>query len=188
MARSPQEMAASMIANLETKTGKPLADWIVITRASGLEKHGQIVKLLKTEHGITHGFANLIAHESLGSSAVQAKSGDDLVAAQYADAKAGLRPIYDALAHCVATFGTDVELSPKMRYVSLRRAKQFGLIQASTRTRVDLGINLKGEAPTGRLEAAGSWNGMVSHRVRLTDPDQVDNEVIAWLRDAYERA
>ena len=65
MAKSPEEMAASMIANLKEKTGKTLPQWLKITKAAKLEKHGQIVKMLKSDHGVTHGFANLIAHETL---------------------------------------------------------------------------------------------------------------------------
>ena len=66
--------------------------------------------------------------------------------------------------------------------------KQFGLIQPSTKTRVDVGLNLKGTAPTERLEASGSFNAMVSHRVRLASVDEVDGELIGWLRQAYEGA
>lgn len=183
MAQSPEEMAATMIANLPEKTGKPLAEWQAIVAASGLEKHGQIVKLLKTEHGMTHGFANLVAHKSLTASA-PAPTGDDLVAAQYAK-KQDLRPIYDALVEQVRHFGDDVELAPKKSYVSLRRNKQFGLIQPSTKTRIDVGIQLKGEAPTQRLEILG---GMVSHQVRITSQDDIDDELIGWLRRAYDAA
>lgn len=185
---SPEEMAAKMIANMAEKTGKPLADWLAITRASGLAKHGQIVKLLKSEHGMTHGFASLVAHQTLESGSMNVADKGSLVDTQYGGAKAGLRPIYDALAERIAAFGSDVVLSPKKSYVSLRRNKQFGLVQPSTRTRVDVGINLKGDAPGRRLEASGKWNDMVSHRVRVTDAAQVDDELIGWLRDAYERA
>jgi hypothetical protein len=72
--------------------------------------------------------------------------------------------------------------------VSLRRAKQFALVQPSTATRVDLGVNLKGVEPAGRLEASGSFNAMVSHRIRLESAEEVDDEVVGWLRDAWERA
>lgn len=96
MAQTPEEMAASMIANLEEKTGKNLAEWLEITRNSGLEKHGQIVKLLKSEHGMTHGYANLVAHETLREGTEQPTE-DDLVDSQYSGAKADLRPIYDSL-------------------------------------------------------------------------------------------
>ena len=186
MPKSPEEMAQSMIANMPEKTGKPLDEWLAIAKASGLEKHGQIVKHLKTEHGMTHGFANLVAHSHL--SAGQAGSNDDPVDLQYAGAKAHLKPIYDAITERVRKLGNDVEVSPKKSYVSFRRTKQFALIQPSTRTRVDLGINLKGEAPEGKLEASGSFNQMVSHRVRLESLDDIDSDVEGWLKRAYQNA
>ena len=78
-----------------------------------------------------------------------------------------------------------MEIAPKKTSVSLRRSKQFGLIEPATKTRVDIGINLKGDVPTERLLAAG---GMCTHNVRVSDVAQVDDELIAWLREAYERA
>ncbi|MCF8880316.1 DUF4287 domain-containing protein [Hyphobacterium sp. SN044] len=79
---TPEEMAATMEANLAEKTGKPLSEWVKIVKASGAAKHGEIVKLLKTDHGMTHGYANLVAHRALASSADMAEDAD-LVAAQY---------------------------------------------------------------------------------------------------------
>ena len=184
MPSNPDEMAAAMIANLKDKTGKTLPQWLKIAKASKLTKHGQIVKFLKADHGMTHGFANLVAHKALAGSA----AGDDLVAAQYGGAKADLRPIYDKLISRVQKFGKDVEISPKKSYVSLRRNKQFGLIQPSTRTRVDVGLNLKGVPAAGRLEASGSFNAMVSHRVRISDLKDVDRELVGWLKKAYAGA
>ena len=88
----------------------------------------------------------------------------------------------------VGKFGDDVEISPKKTYVSLRRSKQFALVQPSTRDRVDVGINLKGEPADGRLEASGSFNAMVSHRVRVTDSKDVNAELKSWLKKAYDAA
>lgn len=181
------EATQNMIHNLAEKTGKSLAEWTQIARASKLAKHGEIVKFLKAEHGLTHGYANLVAHEALQSDAGKFE-GDDLLAAQYAGAKAGLRPIYDALAAAVKQFGGDVEFAPKKAYVSLRRNKQFACFQPSTATRMDVGINLKGVPPAGRLEASGSFNAMVSHRVRVASLAEVDDELIGWLRQAYTAA
>lgn len=183
---TPEEMAQSMLRNLEEKTGKPLEAWLEIVRQSGLAKHGEIVKMLKGDHGVTHGFANLITHQARDSAAFR-KDPDDLVAAQYTG-KESLRPIYDRLAEAVTGFGDDVQLAPKKAYVSLRRKKQFGLVQPSTRTRVDVGIQLKGVEPTERFEASGSFNAMVSHRVRVSAAAEVDDELIGWLRQAYEAA
>jgi hypothetical protein len=182
-----EDATATMIANLPEKTGKSLEQWLAIVAKSKLQKHGEIVKLLKTDHGMTHGFANLVAHKALASDA-GSHDEDELVAAQYAGPKAALKPVYDKLARIIEGFGKDVEFSPKKAYVSLRRSKQFGLIQPSTATRLDLGLNLKGVAPVGRLETSGSWNAMCTHRVKLADAAEVDAEVKAWLKQAYDAA
>ena len=187
MPKSPEEMEAAMVAKMQEKTGKTLPQWLKIARASKLAKHGEIVKHLKGEHQLTHGYANLVAHKLLKSAAGDAEAGD-LVAAQYSGKKEALRPIYDKLITAVGKLGKDVEVSPKKAYVSLRRSKQFALIQPSTATRVDVGINLKGEPATGRLESSGSFNAMVSHRVRVTDPKEVNAELVGWLKKAYQSA
>ena len=188
MSKSPDDALASMIANLEAKTGRSLDAWTRLAIASGTTKHGELVKRLKDEHGLTHGYANLVAHTALKSDAGALAETTDLVAAQYAGDKAALRPIYDAVRAVVQGFGDDVEIAPKKGYVSLRRSKQFAIVQPSTKTRVDLGLNLKGVNPEGRLEASGSFNAMVSHRVRLGAAAEVDAEVVAWLKRAYDAA
>jgi hypothetical protein len=188
MAKSPEQMIKDMMANLPETTGKSIDGWKVIVTRSKLEKHGEIVRMLKADYGIGHGYANMIAHHARGSLEYRADATDagDPAAGQYDGAKAGLKPIYDKLVSICEGFGKDVELSPKKGYVSLRRNKQFASIHPSTATRVDLGVQLKGVAPKGRLEAAGSWNGMVSHRVRLEKAADVDAEVKSWLRQAYD--
>lgn len=176
----------TMIKNLAEKTGRTLPEWVKLARATGLDKHKALVDTLKADHGLTHGYANLVAMTAL--KAEDAPAGDDLIEAQYTGAKAGLRPLYDKLTKAVNGFGSDVELAPKKAYVSLRRSKQFGLIQPSTASRLDLGLNLKGVEPAGRLEASGSFNAMCSHRVKLASEKDIDAEVIGWLRQAFERA
>ncbi len=171
---------ATMLANVPEKTGKPMADWLTLIAASGLDKHGKILAMLKGDHGVSHGFANLIAAEALKTDAPA-----DPVADQYSGPKAALRPIYDAILDFAQSLGGDVEVAPKKTSVSLRRAKQFALVSPATKTRVDLGLALKGDDPSGRLEA---YNAMCSHRVRLEAPADFDDEVKAWVAEAYARS
>ncbi len=182
-----EDAEATMRVNLEKNTGKSFDAWMAMARKKNFAKHGEIVAWLKAEHELGHGFANMIALRSR-ESAETPPDGDDLVGAQYAGAKAALKPIYDAVTAAVEKLGGDIEISPKKTCVSYRRNKQFALIQASTATRVDLGINFKSEPTTARLEASGSFNAMVSHRVRLSSPKDVDAEVKAWLKKAYDAA
>lgn len=187
MPMSPDEMTNSMIANFKEKTGKSLPQWIAIAKKSRVSKHGEIVKMLKADHGMTHGFANLVAHKTLKSDAGSVGETTDLVAAQYAGNKAALKPIYDALMEAAKNCG-EVEIAPKKAYVSLRRSKQFAIIQPSTKTRVDLGLNIKSGAAKGRLEKSGSFNAMVSLRVRLESTADVDKDVRAWIKKAWSEA
>ncbi len=177
---TPEEMAASMIANMPEKTGRPLEEWLAIVAASGLDKHGKIVTLLKSDHGMTHGFANLVAAKALADDKPV-----DLVAEQYAGPKAGLKPIHDAIVEFAKGLGADVEIAPKKASVSLRRKKQFALITPATKTRVDLGLSLKGDEAAGRLE---TYNAMCSHRVRLESAEEFDDEVRSFVAEAYSRA
>ena len=187
MPKSVDEMAASLTRNLEEKTGKSIEEWVRIARQSGETRHMKILKYLQDNHDLTYGYANTIATMARVPEGEAPKTGDNLVDAQYSQ-KESLRPIYDAIIEGISGFGDDIEISPKKSYVSIRRSKQFALVQPSTRTRVDIGIKIKDCEPTGRLEAAGSWNSMVSHRVRLTDVHQVDDELLGWLRLGYDQA
>jgi hypothetical protein len=179
----PDVQTQNQIRNIEASTGRSMDDWVAVVGASGKSKHGEIVAWLKSEHGLTHGNANLIALIALRGP--DAPEGDDLVDAIYSGPKAVLRPFHDRIIATADGFGDDVEQAPKQAYVSLRRAKQFATVGPASGGRLEIGLNLKGIEPAGRLEAGG---GMCTHRVRLTDPAEFDAEVVGWLREAYERA
>jgi len=185
MADLKAEMA-NMIANLEAKTGQTLEAWTADARASGHQRHLALVQWLKSDRGLSHGYANLVAHKALGS---DAGSSDEahLMAAMFAGPKGAMQPVYDKVASMISKLG-DAQFAPKKGYVSFRRSRQFALAQPSTKDRLDLGLTLKGVEPSGRLEAAGSWNGMVTHRVRITSPEEVDREVENWLTQAWQAA
>jgi len=181
----PQAAAAAQLRNIEQASGRTVAEWSDVVVAAGLTRHGEIVAYLKREHGLTHGNANALAHQARTRLAGGPASTTDLLASQYAGAKAGLRPIYDEVVLVARALGDDVDVSVKKTGVSLRRAKQFAMIEAPSAKRVRLGLNLRGLTPTGRLVSAA---GMCTHQVALTDVDDVDDEVVAWLRAAYEQA
>jgi Domain of unknown function (DUF5655)/Domain of unknown function (DUF4287) len=177
------EAVQTQIRNIEASSGHSMDEWMTLVAASGKEKHGEIVTWLKTEHGMGHGNANLVALTYLRGP--EAPEGDDLVDAIYAGPKAALRPFHDQVIAAARGFGDDVELAPKQTYVSIRRSKQFGMVGPASGGRLEVGFNLKGVEPGGRLEAT---TGMCTHRVRLTDPAEFDAEVVGWLREAYDRA
>ncbi|MDZ4721984.1 MAG: DUF4287 domain-containing protein [Roseiflexaceae bacterium] len=173
--------------SVKAQTGKTPDDFRQLSAEKGLVKNGEIVAWLKSEFALGHGHANAIAHVIM-QHGKEPVSNDDAIAAHFAGNKAEWRKSYDALVAEITTFGADSEVAPTKTYISLLRgSKKFAILQI-TADRMDIGIKLKGVAATERLEAAGSWNAMVTHRVRITEPGQIDNQVFAWLKQAYAAA
>ncbi len=174
--------------NIQAKTGKSVNDFRALADEKGLVKHAAIMEWLKTEFGLGHGHATAMTHQIL-QRAEDTSSTEENIAKLFAGNKSKWRRSFDTLTEAIAKFGTDTEMAPTSSYISLLRSgKKFAIVQPSTPERFDIGIKLKGIEPSGRLAAAGSWNNMVTHRVQISDPAQVDSEVIAWLKQAYEAA
>ncbi len=173
----------TQIRNIEAGTDRSMDDWMGLVAASGLKKHGQILAWLKSEHGMSHGNANLVALTYLRGP--DAPEGDALIDTIYSGPKASLRPFHDRVIEVARGFGSDVALASKQTYVSLRRSKQFGMVGPVSGGRLEVGFNLRGIEPSGRLEPA---TGMCTHRIRMSDASEFDDEIVGWLREAYDRA
>lgn len=177
----------TMIENLQKNTGRSLDEWVKIVQKEKIEKHGEMIKFLKEKHKLTHGYANLIAHKSKGSDAGSAENKDSLIDAQY-KGKEHFIPVYEKLMEQINKFGKDIEIAPKNAYVSLRRKKQFAILQPATKTRFEVGINLKGQSAKGKLEEIKSTSSMCSHKINISDIKDIDKEVFEWLKKAYDNA
>jgi len=173
----------TMITNMPEKTGKSLDQWKLILKEKSFAKHSEAVKFLKEEHQVTHGFANTI----VALSKDQNETTDDLIQNQY-KGKESLLPIYEKLLSVVKSFGDDVTVTPKKTSVSIIRKRQFALIKPATKTRIDLGLKIKDKPTTDRLENSGPFGTMCTHRVKLSNEGEVDNELVAWLEEAYQKS
>ena len=181
----------TQLRNIQARTGKSLEELYSLIRKSGLSKHGEIRDMLKRDLAMGHGDANTLVHMYLKPSEEPAAQGasapmGDVLGEIYAGAKANLRPIHDRLMAAIEKFGP-FEIAPKKGYVSLRRKKQFAMIGPATKTRVEVGLNMKGVAATARLLAMPA-GGMCQYKVNVTDAEEVDPELIAWIREAYDSA
>ncbi len=173
----------TMIDNMPEKTGKSLNEWISILKKTSFSKHSEAVKFLKAEHKVTHGFANTIV--TLYNK--QDNPSEDPISKQY-NGKEVLLPIYEKLISFINTLGTDITISPKKESVSIIRKRQFLLIKPATKTRIDLGFKLKDKPITERLENSGPFGTMCTHRVRISDMNNIDGELKAWIREAYSKS
>ncbi|MEP5254109.1 MAG: DUF4287 domain-containing protein [Winogradskyella arenosi] len=173
----------TMIDNMPEKTGKSLAEWKILLKDKAFAKHSEAVNYLKTEYKVTHGFANTIVTLSKD----EHHTSEDLVENQY-KGKENLIPIYNALISFVKSLGEDISITPKKGSVSIIRKRQFILIKPATKTRIDLGFKLKDKPNTERLENSGPFGAMCTHRVRLSNLEEVNEELKSWISEAYEKS
>ena len=112
---------------------------------------------------------------------------EETVAKHFSGGRAKWRQPYDELLSRIRMFGPDISVEPTASYISLLRGgKKFAVVEI-TSSRLDIGLKLRGMRPVGRARAAGTWNSMVTHRVGITETEQIDDEMLSWLRQAYEK-
>jgi hypothetical protein len=186
---SLDQAVQTQINNIQKKTGKSLVEIAAIINQSGLTKHSEVRDMLKDTLKLGYGDANALTHaifKSDGARAVEGKSLQEVLDEIYKGSKTGFRPIHEALMVHINKMG-EFEVVPKKGYISLRRKKQFAMIGPKTNTRFEVGINAKDLHINNRLleQPKGS---MCSYIVNLADAKEVDAELIAWIKTAYDQA
>ena len=187
MAQTTEQVRDSYVQGLEEKAGKPLAELLALVASWGPGKHNELLKRAKETLGLGHGHANTLIH--LAREQAEAAGGKEAAAADpldsiYAGSKEALRPLHEALLARLADLGA-FEIAPKKANVSLRRSKQFALVGPGSKGRLEVGVNLREAAGTERFEALGPGK-MCTHRTFVTAPEDIDDELLAFVREAYE--
>ena len=184
-ARSWEDMRVWCAQLLDRSTGEGVPEWNRRVTASGCADEPSLRDWL-SEQGVTGYAQMLLVMERFGYPDYLLASADELVAGQYVDRPA-LRPVLDALLAELPALG-QVTVQARKGYVSLVTPRRtFAQVRPSTRSRVDLGLRLDEQQPTGRLLPATSslGNGSCTVRIPLACPTEVDDEVVDWLQRAY---
>lgn len=182
--KSWQEMREWIEGLLTTRTGQGVAAWNERVTGTGLSDEASLREWLSAE-GVTGYPQSLLVWERFGYPKFLLAEADELIDGQYKD-RPQLRPVLDAVLAALPEFG-QVTVQARSTIVSLVAPRRtFAVVQATTKSRVDLGLRLEGVPPQGRLVAAKNL-GQATMRIPLTTPDEIDEEVLRWLRLAYEQ-
>jgi predicted transport protein len=179
----------TQLQNIQNKTGKTLEELFDFIKKSGLEKHSQVRDLLIKELALGYGDANTLVHvykNSLEDKLLSSDSLENSLLSIYSGSREGLRPLHDAVMKAIHKLG-DFEIAPKKTYLSLRRKKQFAMVCPGTKNRLEIGLNMKGVPSTERLQEQPA-GGMCQYKVWLQDSSEIDEELLTWIKTAYESA
>jgi hypothetical protein len=179
------------IENIKAKTGLAPDDFVRLAGQKGLlsqdVKATQVLDWLRDDYGLGrgHGMAIVLV---LQSATAPAREPGSAVDEHFRGARARWKALYESLPAEIRDFGPDVAVGTGRSYPSLlRNGRKFGIVQV-TGDRLDLGIKLDAAPESDRYEPARTWNSMVTHRVRITEPSQIDDHLVTELRRAYELA
>lgn len=188
--------AQAIINNLPKTTGKSLDEWMALVKKSGPDEEKARREWLKKNYKLGGTTAWMIVDRVEGKGAEDTdgeaylKAAASYVETMYAGAKAGLRPLHDALIALGQSIGDDVKICPCQTIVPFYRDHVFAQIKPTTRTRIDFGFALKGtkkKPPKRLLDTGGLAKGdRITHRVEITSLADIDSEVKAWLKNAYD--
>jgi hypothetical protein len=187
-------MVQDWVAGLPSKTGRSLEEWIILVKESGPGTEKERREWLKREHQLGTNAAWWIAERAEGKGGEDSdpdaylKAAELYVETMFSGSKERLRPIYDQLLKIVGRLGRDVKICPCKTIVPIYRRHVFAQIKPTTKTRLDLGFALGNRDCTGRLIDTGGFakKDRITHRIGLTSAAEIDEEVLRWLRAAYD--
>jgi predicted transport protein len=184
----PEDMMNAVTDSIAERTGRTMAEWVALVGISGVDPLDQnaVRTWLREVHGVKQNTQWAIADEVARGAGWVRPTVEGYIDVQYTGAKAELRPIFDAVRAAAEALGDDVTLEGRGTYVPFVRKRQFAAAAASTATRVDLGLRLPDPPESDRLQKANA-PGSATHRVQLRSVADVDDEVRALLRAAYEQ-
>jgi len=184
---SPTDMMSSVTDSMKERTGKTLEEWVAAVQATKIDPLNQkaVRNWLKSQ-GVLQNSQWAIADAAARAAGWERPSVEGYINSQYQGEKAALRPIFDALREIIEGLGEDVTAEGRGGYTPFVRKRQFIAVQASTKTRIDLGLRFK-QAPDSALLSTTSLPGQSTHKLGLSSVDEITDEVKDLVRLAYEQ-
>jgi Domain of unknown function (DUF5655)/Domain of unknown function (DUF4287) len=181
------------VKDLPEKTGRSLDEWKAFINKKGPATEKERVAWLKNDLKLGTNTAHWLAVHSLGGGAEDLdpkeylKKADEWVA-EMCGKKPMLEPLYWDVIALVQTLGKDVKICPCKTMVAFYRNNVFAKVTFSTKTRLDLGLCLRGVPFTNRLTDTGGTakKDRITHNIAILSKDDVDAEAADWLLKAYE--
>lgn len=188
-------MVQKWIAELPSKTGRTLEEWIAVARSDGPQDIASLPDWLKSKHHLGNNSAWWIAKRSAGKGGGEDSAEEYLatavkyVEAQYSGKKSQLRPIFEQLVKLGRSLGKEAKVCPCKTIVPFYRSHVFAQIKPTTNTRIDFGLcftTYKGKLPKRLIDTGGlAKKDRITHRIELGSTDQIDADLAKWLKLAY---
>lgn len=181
---STEKMGAAVAKKIQENTGYSIDEWKEKIRIEKFLTQQEIISWLKTKYRLGENTAWYL------SSSIEQykKTSEQKVEELFSGKKIKLRGLYNRLMEEAMLLGRDVTAEVAKTLVSIRRKYVIAQIKPNM-SRIDFGLALGSNPFTDRLLDTGGYSkkDRITHYVPLHNIKDFDEEVIGWLRKAYER-
>ena len=178
---------ATSMANFEKRTGKPIEEWVNIATTCPETGHRARLKWFKDKHGLLQNSASMVLHRAFPSEDGMAwNDADKLRAALWTDP--GSTAIFERVEQAVKAL-PDISNGQRKGYTAWSHKVQFVAVRPVKGGTARLGLAVDPEAsPRLVLAKNEGWSDRLKASVNLTSSADVDAEIEALLRQAWERS
>src|SRR3954452_13325713 len=148
-------MMSAVRESMAERTGHTLEQWVELVQGSGVDPLDQnaVRRWLKDVHGVRQNSQWAIADAAARAAGWERPTVEQYVDEQYTGARAGLRPVFDAVRAAAEGLGDDVTVEGRGTIVPFVRGRQFA-DTAATAARLDLGLRFVDPPASSRLQPA----------------------------------
>lgn len=183
-AERTKKWMASVEANLESATGKPLAEWIKIAKKCPPGPYMSRLKWFKQNYDLGQARAGLILERAFGREVFGEVEPEQLIDGLFAKSFAAQRPLYETIEAFARTLD-GINVAPRKGYVALYRNKQFAAMKPSKDGFI-VGLAMKAYPKDARLKPVRNLGG--GDRTKFAVTVKTAKDIDAGLKSLIKAA
>ena len=99
------------------------------------------------------------------------------------------RRLFDLVDNKIEALGSDVKMSVTKAYIGFSRSRCFATIYVCTpHIKIEFAADEGLHSERLYLIESWRWNGWINRGVKLKSIEDVDQQILKWLKEAYERS
>ncbi len=180
-----------VVRDIGAATGRGTDAWRELASRGAPSDATALRGWLMERFGLRWSQASAVAAELTGRRGVEAEPPLALVDRVYSGQYEGLRPIYEHIVAAASGLGSDVAIDATLHDVYLVRRQDFGVFRPGATKHVDLGLALGDTRHVPERFEPGAMDDVsprITHALTIQANNEVDREVLHWMRVAYEGA
>ncbi|MFN8256321.1 MAG: DUF5655 domain-containing protein [Bacteroidales bacterium] len=187
MAKTSAELEKEFIETAKSVTGNSLQEWLLLVKATGMQKSNEILEWLKKVHKLNHMQSQFIAGIYLNNGNPVYNNPNALIENQFTKCPE-MRPLFDLISGKIISSFNGTQLIPKKTYFSFTAIREFAAINVKP-GEIRLGLDLGDLQFNESIQKSKLTGPMprISHMIIIKEANQLNESAMELLSISYKR-